>query len=161
MTESEKSATQQRIDNAIYGTPKIKPDEQRKYLGTFRERVCLTISVRELRAQNWQAALVEELKRGVGSLVFLNGNLPHSEIHPYLLTTNQNGGTFTMKTDPEFKTDPDSLAVVVAAKTAVYQSPVDVAKRYPQLVASEKSPIATAKPKHGFFYRLFHGKEEE
>ncbi|MCH3922341.1 YueI family protein [Limosilactobacillus sp.] len=161
MTESEKSATQQRIDNAIYGTPKIKPDEQRKYLGTFRERVCLTISVRELRAQNWQAALVEELKRGVGSLVFLNGNLPHEEIHPYLLTTNQNGGTFTMKTDPEFKTNPDSLAVVVAAKTAVYQSPVDVAKRYPQLVASEKSPAADATPKHGFFYRLFHGKGEE
>lgn len=161
MTESEKSATQQRIDNAIYGTPKIKPDEQRKYLGTFRERVCLTISVRELRAQNWQAALVEELKRGVGSLVFLNGNLPHSEIHPYLLTTNQNGGTFTMKTDPEFKTDPDSLAVVVAAKTAVYQSPVDVAKRYPQLVAKENPSTTTATPKHGFFYRLFHGKEEE
>ncbi|WP_267200953.1 YueI family protein [Limosilactobacillus kribbianus] len=160
MTESEKSLTRQHIDNAIYGTPKIKPDEQRKYLGTFRERVCLTISVQELRTQNWQVALVEELNRGIGNLVFLNGNLPHEEIHPYLLATNQNGGIFTMKTDPEFKTDPDSLAVVVAAKTAVYQSPVDVAKRYPQLVAKESSSATTATPKHGFFYRLFHGKEE-
>ena len=160
MTESEKSLTQQHIDNAIYGTPKIKPDEQRKYLGTFRERVCLTISVQELRTQNWQAALVEELTRGIGSLVFLNGNLPHEEIHPYLLATNQNGGTFTMKTEPEFRTEPDSLAVVVAAKTAVYQSPVDVAKRYPQLVAKDAAS-ASAAPKHGFFYRLFHGKEEE
>ena len=34
---SNKSDMEQRIDNAIYGTPKIKPDEQRKYLGTFRE----------------------------------------------------------------------------------------------------------------------------
>lgn len=155
---TEKSSTEQRIDNAIYGTPKIKPDEQRKYLGTFRERVCLTISVQELRTQDWRPALAEELNRGIGKLVFLNGNLPHDEIHPYLLTTNENGGTFTLKTEPEFKTDPNSLAVVVAAPKGVYQSPVDVQKRYPQLISQP-----TAKPDkqghHGFWSRLFHGKE--
>lgn len=160
MTDNnQKSGTEQRIENAIYGTPKIKPDEQRKYLGTFRERVCLTISFQELRAQSWQLALVAELQRGIGNLVYLNGNLPHEEIHPYLLASNQHGGTFTMKTDPEFKTTPDSLAVVVAAKTAVYQSPVDVKKRYPQFKNNPQE--ATAKPleKHGLLYRLFHSKE--
>ncbi|WP_373841793.1 DUF1694 domain-containing protein [Limosilactobacillus sp.] len=160
MTESQKSATQQRIDNAIYGPPKVKPDEQRKYLGTFRERVCLTINVHELRSQNWQNALIAELKRGIGNLVFLNGNLPHEEIHPYLLATNQNGGIFTMKTEPEFKTEPDSLAVVVAAKKAVYQSPVDVAKRYPQMIAKQPT-TNNSQDKHGFFYHLFHGKEDQ
>lgn len=161
MTKSQKSATQQRIDNAIYGPPKVKPDEQCRYLGTFRERVCLTISVHELRAQSWQTALIAELKRGIGNLVFLNGNLPHEEIHPYLLATNQNGGIFTMKTDPEFKTTPDSLAVVVAAKKAVYQSPVDVAKRYPQMLAKQLSTNNSSQNKHGFFYHLFHRKEEQ
>ena len=34
-----KSEIDQRIQNGIYGTPKIKPDEQRHYMGTFRERV--------------------------------------------------------------------------------------------------------------------------
>lgn len=80
MSEQEKSAAQQRIDNAVYGTPKIKPDEQRKYLGTFRERVCLTISVQELQEQDWTKALTAELDRGIGNLVFINGNLPHDEI---------------------------------------------------------------------------------
>ncbi|MEE6635521.1 YueI family protein [Limosilactobacillus pontis] len=159
---NEKSDDEQRIENAIYGTPKIRPDEQRKYLGTFRERVCLTISVKELHEQNWQPALVAELKRGIGNLVFLNGNLPHEEIHPYLLATNQHGGSFTMKTDPEFKTDPDSLAVVVAAKTGVYQSPVDVEKRYPQFkVGQHPAAKQTDDEHHGFFYRLFHQKGEE
>ena len=74
MSEQEKSAAQQRIDNAVYGTPKIKPDEQRKYLGTFRERVCLTISVQELQEQDWTKALTAELDRGIGNLVFINGN---------------------------------------------------------------------------------------
>lgn len=155
---TEKSSTEQRIDNAIYGTPKIKPDEQRKYLGTFRERVCLTISVQELRDQDWRPALVEELNRGIGKLVFLNGNLPHDEIHPYLLTTNENGGTFTLKTEPEFKTDPNSLAVVVAAPKGVYQSPVDVQKRYPQL-SGQPSSNPNKQEHHGFWSRLFHGKE--
>lgn len=157
-TNSEKSSTEQRIDNAIYGTPKIKPDEQRKYLGTFRERVCLTISVQELHEQNWQEAVAAELKKGIGNLVFLNGNLPDEEIHPYLLVTNQNGGTFTLKTEPEFKTRPTDLAVVVAAKKGVYQSPVDVKKRYPNLIAHQQSSQQQT-PKHGFWYRIFHGKD--
>ena len=139
MSEQEKSAAQQRIDNAVYGTPKIKPDEQRKYLGTFRERVCLTISVQELQEQDWTKALTAELDRGIGNLVFINGNLPHDEIHPYIQTAAKDNAQFTLKTDPEYKTDPDSLAVVVAAKTAVYQSPVDVKKRYPNLVNSNNS----------------------
>lgn len=155
-----KSSTEQRIDNAIYGTPKIKPDEQRKYLGTFRERVCLTITVAELHQQNWCPALVAELKRGIGNLVFLNGNLPHEEIHPYLLATNENGGTFTMKTDPEFKTAPSSLAVVVAAKKGVYQAPVDVAKRYPNLVSNGHQKPHNEPEKHpGIFHRLFSRKD--
>lgn len=159
--DNQKSGAEQRIENAIYGTPKIKPDEQRKYLGTFRERVCLTISVKELHEQNWQPALVAELKRGIGNLVFLNGNLPHEDLHPYLLATNQHGGIFTMKTDPEFRTDPESLAVVVAAKTGVYQSPVDVEKRYPQFKGAPSSaPKQADNEKRGFFYRLFHQKGE-
>ena len=80
--------------------------------------------------------MAAEFKRGIGNLVFLNGNLPHEEIRPYVRAASQAGASFTMKTDPEFKTAPDSLAVVVAAKEAVYQSPVDVKKRYPQLVAT-------------------------
>lgn len=160
-TNNQKSGTEQRIENAIYGTPKIKPDEQRKYLGTFRERVCLTISVQELHEQNWQEAVVAELKREIGNLVFLNGNLPHEEIHPYLLATNQHGGIFTMKTDPEFRTNPEALAVVVAAKKGVYQSPVDVEKRYPQFKITSKTVKPAVSEQHGFFYRLFHQKGEQ
>lgn len=159
MAEEKKSAVEQRLDNGIYGTPQVKPDEQRRYLGTFRERVCLTISVAELRAQNWEAAMTAEFKRGLGSLVFLNGNLPHEEIRPYVRAASQAGVNFTMKTDPEFKTTPTSLAVVVAAKQAVYQSPVDVQKRYPQLVVNKAADMQENRNQQqagGFFHRLFH-----
>lgn len=155
MTEDKKSALDQRIDNAVYGTPKIKPDEQRRYLGTFRERVCLTISVAELHEQNWEDAVTAELAKGIGQLVFINGNLPHTEVHPYVRAAARAGAAFTMKTDPEFKTGPTALAVVVASKTAVYQSPVDVKKRYPHL---ESATVHSASPAKGggLLHRLFH-----
>lgn len=160
MPEQEKSAAQQRIDNAIYGTPKIKPDEQRKYLGTFRERVCLTISVAELHQQNWTGAVTKELERGIGKLVFINGNLPDDEIHPYIKAAAQAGGQFTMKTDPQFKTNDDALAIVVAAKEAVYQSPVDVVKRYGEPTTPDED-IPTPPKHHGFLHNLFHRKDSE
>ncbi|WP_251575873.1 YueI family protein [Limosilactobacillus agrestimuris] len=154
----DKSAMEQRIDNAIYGTPKIKPDEQRKYLGTFRERVCLTISITELEERDWSFAVAKELERGIGNQVFLNGNLPHSELRNYIKVATEANANFTLKTEPEFRTTHDSLAVVVAAKTAVYQSPVDVQKRYPDI--TKQSPqIHTPKKKH-FWEKLFDRKEE-
>ncbi|MBB1063051.1 YueI family protein [Limosilactobacillus fastidiosus] len=154
----DKSAMEQRIDNAIYGAPKIKPDEQRKYLGTFRERVCLTISVTEFEERDWSFAVAKELERGIGNQVFLNDNLPHSKFRNYIKVATDANANFTLKTEPEFRTTPDSLAVVVAAKTAVYQSPIDVQKRYPGASAQSRTEQST--PKKHFWERLFDRKEE-
>lgn len=154
----DKSAMEQHLDNAMYGTPKIKPDEQRKYLGTFRERVCLTISVAELQERDWSLAVEKELERGIGNQVFLNGNLPHAELQSYIKATLAANANFTLKTEPQFKTNPDSLAVVVAAKTAVYQSPVDVKKRYPQLASSASTP--SSPKKKSIWDKLFNRKED-
>lgn len=154
MVKEKKSAVQQRLDNGVYGTPKIKPDEQRKYLGTFRERVCLTISVAELHEKNWQPELATELAKGIGKLVFVNGNLPHEMVHGYIQTAAKAGAEFTMKTAPEYKVQPASLAIVVAAKKAVYQSPVDVQKRYPQQENNQQK--SNKKENGGFLHRLFH-----
>ena len=157
MTE-DKSATEQRIDNAIYGPPKIKPDEQRKYLGTFRERVCLTISVAELQERNWSFAVSKELRRGIGNQVFLNGNLPHAELRDYIKSATAANANFTLKTEPEFRTDPDSLAVVVAAKTAVYQLPVDIKKRYPN---TQVQPSTNQEPSKKHFWKKLFKRDDK
>ena len=70
-----KSEIDQRIQNGIYGTPKIKPDEQRHYMGTFRERVWLTISVAEINNNDWSFAVRKELTKHPDSLVIIKGNL--------------------------------------------------------------------------------------
>ncbi|MDN3537435.1 DUF1694 domain-containing protein [Limosilactobacillus fermentum] len=42
----------------------MNPDEQRRYLGTFRERVCLTISNAQIKERSWTTAVETELKKG-------------------------------------------------------------------------------------------------
>ncbi|MBP2966807.1 DUF1694 domain-containing protein, partial [Acinetobacter baumannii] len=32
------------LDNGMYGAPQIRPDEVKKYLGTFRERVIFSMT---------------------------------------------------------------------------------------------------------------------
>ena len=40
---------EKRLDTGMYGTPRVNPDEQRKYLGTFRERCYLNMTVAEMK----------------------------------------------------------------------------------------------------------------
>ena len=40
---------EKRLDTGMYGTPRVNPDEQRKYLGTFRERCYLSMTVAEMK----------------------------------------------------------------------------------------------------------------
>ncbi len=152
MTE-EHSNVEQRLQNGIYGSPKIKPDEQRRYLGTFRERVWLTISVAEVKQQDWSDALRQELTIHPDSLVIINGNIDDSFTRNYLTVANNANVQFTIKTGTETKTGNDDLAVIVTDHKAVYQSPVDVSKKY-----GKQSPQDDQQVKHhsSFFKRIFH-----
>lgn len=125
-----KSEIDQRIQNGIYGTPKIKPDEQRHYMGTFRERVWLTISVAEINNNDWSFAVREELTKHPDSLVIINGNLADHLTRNYIMLANQMQVQFTIKTGSDAKTTPDSLALVISDHKAVYESPVDVQNKY-------------------------------
>lgn len=150
MPQEDKSAVDQRLQNGIYGTPKIKPDEQRKYMGTFRERVRLTVSVAEIKQEDWTAAVNEELKKHPDCLLIINGNLNDSFTHPYLSLANNLKVSFTFKTGADVKTDDDAFALVLTDSKAVYENPVDIAKKYPKESSAEKNPDKH----HGLFGRL-------
>lgn len=70
MPDKNSVPTDQHLQNAIYGTPKINPDEQRKYLGTFRERVGLTINVDQLQQADWTKAFEQELTKSQSEIIF-------------------------------------------------------------------------------------------
>lgn len=143
----------QRLKNEIYGQPKIKPDEQRRFMGTFRERVWLTISVSEIQERDWIRTFDEILQKHPNSLVIINGNIDDRFTSKYLTAANQLNVDFTIKTGAEVKTGADDLAIVVTAHEAVWANPIDVAKLGNQSTPSSDSPS----DKHdSLFKRLFH-----
>lgn len=144
----------QRLENAVYGAPKINPDEQRHYLGTFRERVTFSMTVAQLRSDDYLTAFATELDQQgeEKTTVFLNGNLGQDTLSPYIRVATMHAAAFTIKNDPTFKTDNQDLALVVAAKTAVDVDPIDVAKKYPATATTNESKT---QPKQSFWKSLF------
>ncbi|GAB6092453.1 YueI family protein [Furfurilactobacillus curtus] len=143
----------QRLSNAIYGAPKVNPDEQRHYLGTFRERVTLSMSVAELKSGQYLDAFTTELEQQdeQNNTILLNGNLGQDTLGPYIRAATMHAVAFTIKNDPQYGTDDADLALVITAKAAVDVSPIDVAAKHPQSPTNTKS---SKKP--SFWQRLFN-----
>lgn len=150
MPDNYSASTDDRLQNSIHGTPKINPDEQRKYLGTFRERVGFTISVQELISRDWTIEFAKELTQNYVQIIFINGNLEQEKIKPFILIATKAGINFTLKTSPEFHTNPDNLAIVVANKQAINLSTITASEKYP--IDDEPS---NQKVKQSFWQKLF------
>lgn len=128
MAEEHEDETEQRLKDSMNGPKTLKPDEQHHYLGTFRERVYLTISVAQAKQQDWSATATKVLTAHKDAQLIINGNLGSSLTRPYQLAAIKSDAKFITKTDPFYHTRPTDLAIVIASDHAVYQSPVDVEK---------------------------------
>lgn len=52
---------EQKLEKSMYGPPKVKPDEQKKYLGTFRERVVIAVANQYATQQKYQTIFKAKL----------------------------------------------------------------------------------------------------
>ena len=85
---SEKTPMEQHLQTAMYGTPKINPDEQRKYLGTFRERVSLAMTIAEVTNRDNISDFVTEITDHPNYQVIFNGHIDQADLAPYLKLVN-------------------------------------------------------------------------
>lgn len=127
-----------RLQDATHGTPKLNPDEQRKYLGTFRERVAITMSVGQIKSTQYQDTFIQELKKHPDYQLLINGNVSQELIGPYMKAASQISLKFTIKTDDIYTTADEGLALVLAAKESINIQDVDVASFQPSKTADDK-----------------------
>lgn len=146
---------QDHMNKGMYGTPQLKPDEKRKYLGTFRERVSLTITFQQLKDPQALVDLKEELAKNPDLYVIINGQLEQQLLASLLKIVKEADVPFTLNTDQALATCSDALAVVVCAKkTALHEATVDVFQKYPE--KKELTPEKSQKEEHfSFFHDLF------
>ena len=143
---------QQRLDKGMYGTPLVNPEEQHKYMGTFRERCRLSMTVAEMKDAQNQKHLLEELAKHPEVTVLLNGEISSDLQSTYIKLLNQHGATFKIVNN-FVENNPDSLGLLLAEKNAVDEPVIDVTEKYPQATETPKEePTA----KKGFWQKLFH-----
>ena len=80
---------QQHLDKSLYGAPKINPEEQAKYLGTFRERCLLSMTKSEMQNPKLQTTLKNHLAEFKGYKALLNAKLPESLQATYITILSQ------------------------------------------------------------------------
>ncbi|ANZ58356.1 hypothetical protein BGL34_00350 [Fructilactobacillus lindneri] len=151
---SDNGNVQNRLDQAINGgTPKINPDEQRKYLGTFRERVAFAITVSQVSNKEALTQVEKIIQEHPNYTIIINGNLPTEKQSPYLKAATANNVKFTLKTDKIYETKPEDYGIIIAAPEAIHVDNIDYHPTENQQSSSDKS---TSNKKESFWKRLFH-----
>ena len=143
---------QERLNNGIYGTPKLKAAEQAKYLGTFRERVEATLTFAELNEDRFLKALKEELVAHPEYRLTVSGDVPTLSLQKLLILAKE-AKVECRLTDSQGQTyQPDDLAVVFASKDlALHREIIDIAALYPEI----KAQVIEQAPKKSFWDKLF------
>lgn len=129
----EQNGLQDHLNKGMYGTPQIKPDEKRKYLGTFRERVALTMTFAEVKDKEYQQDLKQMLSQHPELRVIVNGQIKNPLLNELLQIFKQTNVQFTLNTDRCLPHAENDLAIVVCdAKKALHIDEVDICKLYPK-----------------------------
>lgn len=143
---------QDHLNHAVYGTPQLKPDEQRKYLGTFRERVDLVLTFGQLSTPEYLTALAQETKLHPEYVLLVNAAIPNKILAKILKLAQDNHIQVTTTSNVSFGTQNDDSAIILAAKKqALNLEIIDIAKRYPLNNSS-----VTDTTQKSFWHRFFN-----
>lgn len=145
---------QQHLDKGRYGTPLVNPDEQHKYMGTFRERCYLSMTIAQMKNSTDKDSFLTELKKHEDATILLNGQMPESLQGEYIQLATKNNAKFTVVND-FVEAKPDSFGLLLVAKEAVNEPVIDVEQKYPE-EDDKKNSNKSLEKKLGFFDHLFH-----
>ncbi|MCH5464724.1 YueI family protein [Levilactobacillus tujiorum] len=137
---AEKSQMDKHLQNSTFGAPKVNPDEQRRYLGTFRERVSLAMTIAEVKDRHNVDAFITEITAHPDYQIILNGHIGQGDLAPYLKVAGQRNLKFTIRNDIFYGMAEDDYGLIVASDHAINKNPVDLLKKYPKQSASSDTP---------------------
>lgn len=114
--------TEDYIKRHLFMQPQIKPDERRAFLGNYRDRVALALTIQQLRAQRTLPLVTKILKRYPQYRLYLNGRMSTTLVQRYLHLALQLDYPFTISTQKGVRKTPtlkeSDFGLVVAAKDA-------------------------------------------
>ncbi|MDI9422127.1 MAG: YueI family protein [Bacillota bacterium] len=116
MRSSKKSSELEKtVRTGIHGTPQLRPDEKRRFLGFFRERVIQAVTFDQLRNRDGLQVMTSALKdpRGVELVIHKKAR---AQAMPLIVDARKTGLDFTIVSNPNLV---GNVAVLLVAKDAV------------------------------------------
>lgn len=114
--------TEDYIKRHLFTQSQIKPDERRAFLGNYRDRVALALTIQQLRASRTLPMVTQILKRYPQYRLYLNGRMGETLIQRYLQLALKLDYPFTILTQKGIRKTPElqetDFGLVVAAKDA-------------------------------------------
>ncbi|WP_208585979.1 YueI family protein [Gracilibacillus suaedae] len=104
------------LQEGIYGAKEINPDEKRKYLGTYRERVVLALSKSQVRGKKGLSELEGQIHHFPDTTLLMNNNMSIRFFKPYRELAEKLDISHTYVSNREADSD---YGLILAAKTAV------------------------------------------
>ena len=123
--EIAKDELQQHLDKGRFGAARINPDEQRKYLGTFRERCFASMTVREMKNQQDQKNLITEIKKYPEGKLLINGAVDEKVQADFIALASKNSVDFTIVNDATVESE-DSIGLLLVTDHAVNEEIIDI-----------------------------------
>lgn len=151
MNRLAKDEVQQHLDKGRYGSPRINPEEQRKYLGTFRERCFVSMTVGEMHNKQDQQNLIEEIKQHPDGKLLINGAVSEELQRVFIGLASKNAADFTIVNDATAESE-DSIGILLVTDYAVNEEIIDIEAKYPTNPEDDEEP----KEKKSFFSRFFN-----
>lgn len=147
-----------RVTNAAQGiTPRTKPDERRRFLGSLRERALVRMTNSEAENQVFTNLFLKHFQDYLGYSILINSNLNNKFLNQVESYCSQYDISFTIVSDESAKTGPDDTAVLVVAQTAINKMRIEIGQVYPPEMPKTKLKNPTLTKKAGFWKRIFHG----
>lgn len=139
------------LNKGMYGANQTNPEERRKYLGSLRERIYLSMTIEQVISKNYLSTLKKEIIAHPNHTLLLNGTIDMENLETYIQLSNQLHCPFRMVSDENAK--KTSIGLVYVAKEAVNVEVIDVSKK--QKPAEETTAEKKVPEKKSFFKRFF------
>ena len=143
----------QHLEQAITGSPQIKPEERHKYLGQLKERLFLSATFADCKQNNFLQNLAQILQAKEATL-YLNDKLPQHLQNEILQLAMQHNRPFTIVQKKEQPTD-EQIALVYCDKQAVHIKACEYNIQFPT-VSHSTHDDKLKEEKATLWQKLFH-----
>ncbi|MGE8204437.1 YueI family protein [Heyndrickxia sp. NPDC080065] len=104
------------LQKGMYGEKQVKPDEKRKFLGTFRERVIIALKNSQVMENKVYTEIDQLLKANPCAKLLLNGELNYPSLSKYIQLAKRYGNPYSIVTNNDSNT---SIGLVLALDHAI------------------------------------------